>query len=751
MKTITIDQKSMDAASAHQLDLDAIVEALGLPDGTDTIRCGVVDDHGFVVSGNYQSGDALLTISLAPDGPLAVASIPARGEALGRIVKAAARIASGRSRAITQAWKPFHHGNLLSFHADRFVRREGGGRSEDGRIVLRIDGGGKRIFAFLLDKSGVRDISTFVPDEALVNEALGLLPAFLATPVAGQAVDAEGTFSLDGRLPNDNPHQSTTQWYDTWFTPAQREFVDNQDDGGLRLLGAAGTGKTRTLVVKCLRMLRAEPPARQFERILFLTHATRTVEEIEEMILTMEGDAGIDLLTGERPRLSVQTIYDLASAHMGYNVSDISPISIDGQDGRDYQAILLNDAVDEFVRGNWVTFKSACSPPLRSYIEADRDSAVRRFFLWEILNEFACVLDADGIRTDTTRRQAYANNNRRRSWMWELPKREDREVVLALYDLFRAKLRSNGVIGLDQMVTDYMGYLETFRWEALQTKEGFDAIFVDELHLFNRQERMIFSHLLRNIDEAPRVYLAYDAKQSPRDTFLQLPSMEASALDLWKDAKLKKVRKIELADAFRYTPQIAATLRAIDAEFPGQNLGEDWVPYTAISKLPDGPAPTLYTLKNASEVYGQVFARARKLQADAKPGARIAVLCLSPSHFSRYLSRSEQRDRFTAIASRDDASGSFGSARKFIFSMPEYVAGLQFDTVLLIDVNKDEVPEGPMTSSARRHFASQVYLGASRAEHTLEFYATREGGGHAPLLSRALANDHIDELADFPD
>ena len=41
--------------------------------------------------------------------------------------------------------------------------------------------------------------------------------------------------------------------------------------------------------------------------------------------------------------------------------------------------------------------------------------------------------------------------------------------------------------------------------------------------------------------------------------------------------------------------------------------------------------------------------------------------------------------------------------------MPEYVAGLQYDTVLLIDVNRGEVPDGPYSLAALRKFASQVY------------------------------------------
>jgi hypothetical protein len=58
--------------------------------------------------------------------------------------------------------------------------------------------------------------------------------------------------------------------------------------------------------------------------------------------------------------------------------------------------------------------------------------------------------------------------------------------------------------------------------------------------------------------------------------------------------------------------------------------------------------------------------------------------------------------------------------------------------VLLIEVNRAEVPDGPYSAAALRKFVSQVYLGASRAERQLEFYSSTEHGGIASLLSSAV-------------
>jgi hypothetical protein len=521
------------------------------------------------------------------------------------------------------------------------------------------------------------------------------------------------------------------------MTVNQRKFVDHPLSSSVRLVGPAGSGKTVALAVKCLRELGDAAQQKIPRRLLFLTHASSTATAVEKLILEMDPATGLESLASNPPGLVITTIYALASAYMRYDLDELTPVSLDGYEGRAFQATVLNDIIAEELSGDWIAYRSHCSPPFVAYMQADKQSPERRFFLWELLNEFACVLDAEGVRSGVERREKYLSD-KRKGWMMFLQSREEREVVLHLYDRFRAWLRQAKAIGSDQMIADFLNYLDSYRWEATRKKEGFNAVFVDELHLFNRQERMLFRHLLRDPEAPPAVFMAYDAKQSPRDTFLGVTHADAEKYDLWKDARLGKTEKIELLDVFRYTPQIAHALSLIDKSFPGLDLDSDWPAYTGICKTQDGPVPTVCELQSTIATYGVVFKRASKLQHKLGREKRVAVLCCSYDLFQRYLDFPELREDFYPITSRDDAIGVPHTRKKFIFSMPEYVAGLQYDTVLLIDVNRSEVPDGPYSAAALRKFVSQVYLGASRAERRLEVYAATDQGGVAPLLSLAV-------------
>jgi hypothetical protein len=744
MKSLTIDQRSLDSRAAGQLDLSNFISREELPQSTSLASCTEVGDHGYILSYNHKPSDGLLTIKLGEDGPLSDLEGSSKEEAFARILRCALMIFTGRTSLIPIAWRPFHFKNRITFQTGKKHNQP-----HSARIVADVvQKDGPRVYAFHQDKTGSQDISNFNPDISLLNEALeGIEEAERKRSEFKSKSHTEklgsNIFLEEDYLAKTGRYSSFDDWYNAKLTVSQRKFVDHPFSSSVRLVGPAGSGKTVTLAVKCLKELRRSAEENLNKRILFLTHASLTAKDIENLVLSMDQETALNALTCNPPALVITTLYALANSHMRYDLDNLTPVSLDGHEGRLLQSEILDSIISDEISSDWITFRSSCSEPFATYIESAKDSPERRFFLWELLNEFACVLDAEGVRRGIDRREKYLTE-KRKAWMMPIHSREEREVVLRLYDKFGAWLRESKAIGADQMIADFINYLDSYRWEATRQKEGFSAVFVDELHLFNRQERMLFSYLLSDPSAQPAVFMAYDAKQSPRDTFLGLADSETQKYDLWKDARLGKTEKIELIDVFRYTPQIAKVLSMIDQSFPGQDLDSDWPNYSGISQTEDGPIPIFAELPSTPATYGIIFKRAKMLQDKLPKNARVAVLCCSQELFQKYLGFPDLRDNYLPVTSREEAVIHPQSRKKFIFSMPEYVAGLQYHTVILIDVNRGEVPEGPYSLSSLRKFVSSVYLGASRAEQVLEFYANTEHGGVAPLLSLALLEGAIE-------
>ena len=68
-------------------------------------------------------------------------------------------------------------------------------------------------------------------------------------------------------------------------------------------------------------------------------------------------------------------------------------------------------------------------------------------------------------------------------------------------------------------------------------------------------------------------------------------------------------------------------------------------------------------------------------------------------------------------------------SRRIVLSTPEYVAGLQSNAVVLVDVNADLVPDPAFRRHQEHRFLSELHLGMSRAQHGLMLVASRESDG----------------------
>ena len=242
---------------------------------------------------------------------------------------------------------------------------------------------------------------------------------------------------------------SLNEWLDAKLTTEQTNFVSSEIDKSIRLVGAAGTGKTLSLVVKCLYEFKRKCDRNESVNFLFLTHNTSTVENVLQSIDIMD----TELLRKKNPQstLTVCTLQELANQAIKYSLNNLQPLSMDGYESRLLQVEAIEGLIKDFKNSDWVTFKSKCSESFTKYIDADIGSNEFRTFAVALMNEFACVLEAEGVRRSPEKKQKYINEPRKQ-WMMKLDSEYERKVVLHLYDKFRNLLRDMNVISGYQII-----------------------------------------------------------------------------------------------------------------------------------------------------------------------------------------------------------------------------------------------------------------------------------------------------------
>ncbi len=261
-------------------------------------------------------------------------------------------------------------------------------------------------------------------------------------------------------------------------------------------------------------------------------------------------------------------------------------------------------------------------------------------------------------------------------------------------------------------------------------------------------ERLTLHKLIKETVDAkgypkrPPIFMAYDLKQSPRDTFTEYGDPENNLFTA--KTGLQNSDLVYLKKVFRYTREIAEFLADLDATFPAMIIPAEWEPYAGEADESNG-MPELIVFADERKLFKSVFDAARRVARSTDGGGRrVAVLCASQEYFDKYLTTASGQfeGQFLPLASREPSSGLRHAGKRFIFSMPEYVAGLQFQTVFLIHVDASEAPKDA-TFGIRRQFISNVYLGSSRAEQILKLVACTTRGGPSDILNMALARGSL--------
>lgn len=746
MKALAFTPAALMRLSQYSIAEEWFLE-FGLPTETGILKRVLVNDVLYIIDKNTSDDTTpLVVLNLEGDHSVFVLNRNDNVPSLDRLITVAQANYSA-SVKIPTTWRPYNKQNLLSLYAA--PRSKGTGARL--HIDRRPDGNNDLyVFAYTEETIEFESVPKNMNSYKLAKKHFA--DAILTPEPAEKDQSSRAGIILSGRLPQGMVQgASLDEWYNSKLTNAQRNFVDKPYDGPVRLRGAAGTGKTLSLVIKFLRDgLNFEIEKRDC-RIGFLTHSLASVDLITAVSANLDG-AELAFGQGKHCRLEIRTIYDIAHEHLHFALNDLEPLSLDGREGRKMQFELIKSVVKSMYTSPVLIaqFKEISGSLFKKWELVNSNKG--DLLITDIMNEFANVLDAEGIRSHEQKGESYAKDgDTRPRWLMSLPLELDRRWILEIHRRYRIQLAEMKTISVDQMVGDFNSFLDSSRWDYVRSRLGYDALFVDELHLFNATERELLHKLIkRNTDDEgkptrPPIFMAYDLKQASRDSFTSYFSPKNTLFGA--STGLQNSELVKLDHVFRYTPEIAEFLTDLDASFPAIDVPGEWDAYSGKAVLASGKAPEHWTYPDELALFRNVFDLAHKAaRTNTGGGRRVAVLCASEEMFDRYIdaAKGQYEGKIFPIENREPSSELRHAGKRFIFSMPEYVAGLQFETVFLIHVDAVEAPQDAGLG-VRRRFISNVYLGSSRAEMSLRICTCRTRGGMSDILNMAVARGSLIE------
>jgi hypothetical protein len=644
------------------------------------------------------------------------------------------------------AWSTYHEGSLIAFFA---------GTREMGalRWVAQVNplGTNDVFFCRLTSPSEPVVLASFRPSLAEYRrplrdwrDALEQAAKRFAHRAKTQTVQVVETVDLEATTYGAVVGART---YSAWLghlTAEQRTFLERPADISTKLRGPAGSGKTLLLELKALYETYAADSMESPPRILFVTHSWSVAEQVDAALWRLhDRSSSIDNIS-VFPLLSIAQ--DLLPAERHGRGFDL--LGDDNLSGKMLQLEAITRIVEGVVARDWLSFEDRCSPEFADRATAPADSAERRAFVWDLMHEFACVLSAHGILPGINAARNYLPLHRM-PWMMPLVTDGEKLFVLEVYAALVAELREAQLLTSDQLINDFLNYLETFAWNLRRVEAGYELICVDELHLFNEQERLALNFLSRDPDAHPVMFMALDPRQSPAESYTggtvaavrEGESGEA-------EAGLGEIEAFDLTTVHRFSPEILALVRHINNSYPALDLGDDW--YLDADRLQtsvaaSGHRPTLATHEDRHAEMRAVTADATDRLSDRASEERIAIILVDTLAVGYYSDLGIKGGSVLLLQGRDEVDSLQYSKRAVVLSPAEYVAGLQFSTVVVAGFPPAAGRRANL-GHERRRLLSLLYLAVSRATTSVSIHVNMADGGVPEVLEAAVQRGVVEPV-----
>jgi hypothetical protein len=586
---------------------------------------------------------------------------------------------------LPRQWSEYHHKNLLAFFAlPKALSRR--------RWIADLNSSAKAVrFDFLALTSSDVDLTKYIPsawpenmEDLLVTLASSGFTTDQITPTDALAEEIDlkaiGSASV-----------ASNKTYEEWMnqlTSSQNDVLKHSIGSSIRIVGPAGSGKTLALCIRALQITRDTEVKAKGKKVLIATHSWAMSERIDGVLSVLNGGlppAGITTF----PLLS---LLELHAGHIGQQRTDV--IGDDSSDGRNKSMEIIKHVLSVSER----SVGSGISQWIVDGLAAADGSRMRLDLILNLYDEISGVLTASGVAPDDPDSIRQYINNSREDWMPPFSTVADRGFVISIYREFIQELVDRASITTDQFVLDSIRVLETFTWRMRKETDGYDFILVDELQLFDPQERAALELLGRSRKGVPFV-TAEDPSQGVFSALNARPGIAQNEL-------------VYLDTVHRFNRQIFELISFIYQKFPLNTL-----PLKIDKSKKDGQQrPRLYTFDNDESAINRAIEITEQISRLSTASDRICLATLGDVD-SRLADLLEQRRlSVTRLTSFDDIEQLAYSKRSIVVAPWQFIGGTQFTHVIVVAVGVAP----PNSQFGKLRELISVYLACSRAVQSLD-------------------------------
>lgn len=540
-----------------------------------------------------------------------------------------------------------------------------------------------------------------------------------------------------------NPYATSFTYWQNLLTDNQKDFVNSKIDGPMRLQGAAGTGKTLSMVLKCVNSLKAAIERKETLHVIFIAHSLATKKSILNLFLASAPELESHLSKSySSVSVTITTLHEWCIEQLSTGITSLEYLDLDAQESKDYQFMLLQESFESIMSNSWDTYKLLCSDNFVSYIS----STPKEDILEMLQHEIAVTIKGRAGQ----RLERYRNLIRLR---YSIPAKnpDDLNFLFHIYTSYQEKLVAMGVFDSDDIILSSLGQLNTPIWRRRRLQDGYNAIFVDETHLFNFNELSIFHHINRDA-HSNNIIFAIDKTQAIGERGLDYKNLN-EILEL-EEGDLKN----ETYDTvFRSSPDIINV--AFSVLSSGVSLFTNFenplsrakFSFTQIEEK-KAQQPEYLLLPNEASMVEKCFLLSDELsQKLATKRSNVLIIATRSSLLHQLEIFAASRNKPVEVLKRRgdlEVVKAAETANRYVIANIDYVGGLEFDAVIIAGVDRQYVPPlgtgDNLESSNFMNYAwhNRMYVAITRAKYSL-YILGEKANGYSKLLENAIGSKLI--------
>lgn len=549
------------------------------------------------------------------------------------------------------------------------------------------------------------------------------------------------TFGVNKHVPIDIQFGEgiTDRDWEQYLTKPQHDFVYREINGAECIEGAAGTGKTMSMILKCIYNLKIS----QFKkRFVFITHSLATKDHIIELFKSTSPEIAQHMNTegALSDSLLVTTIQEWCIQNLGSNISETEYLDRDAMTSKDLQALYIENAVLEVKANSFDLYRPILSPEFVDFM-TQTDTKL----MCEMLQyEFGVVLKgrADGDLDQYKKLQ-------RPQYGIPCHKDADFNYVHLIFKAYQDQLIQEGRFDSDDIVLTALSSLNAPIWRRRREIEGFDACFIDETHLFNFNELSVFP-FLNKTSTRNNIIFAIDQSQFSGEIMQRAEDVLFMSIDCDVISP-----SITYHTVFRSAPSILNL--AFNIMSTGSNIFNNFdnplIDAEMIEADNDSRSffPEYILSIDDDHMITQAFAEVDKLQKEyhiLKPECLIVSTSDTLTHKLQKYCKEKNKTCLQLVSRGDSASlRRAKSGNHYLIAGIDYVGGLEFDYVIIVGVDESRVPPRSTQKQNNFHFVNyawhrRMYIALTRARYGVLLIGSKVEG-QAYMFENAIQNSYI--------